>query len=160
MKNDMIIYGQLLTDIKDRIRQGQVRAHLSANAELLATYWDIGKMIHMGQRAEGWGKGFLTRLAKDLKNELAEVKGFSERNLQFMIQFYLEYSDVFSITKLSVSQLEERTESITKRTVSEFNHTNLKERNVQNQLLLLTGWAHHITLIQKVKDLKVRYWYM
>ena len=59
---------------------------------MLATYWDIGKMIHERQKLEGWGKGVIPRLANDLKNELSDIKGFSERNIQFMIQFYLEYS--------------------------------------------------------------------
>ena len=26
---------------------------------MLATYWDIGKMIHERQKLEGWGKGVI-----------------------------------------------------------------------------------------------------
>lgn len=49
MSNDLVFYKDLLSDIKDRIRQGQFKANISANAELLATYWDIGKMIQLHQ---------------------------------------------------------------------------------------------------------------
>ena len=38
MSEDLNLYKNLLVDIKIRIRQGQLRASLSANAELLATY--------------------------------------------------------------------------------------------------------------------------
>lgn len=107
-------YNSLLNNIKLRVRQGQVRANRSANAEMLAAYWDIGKMIHERQQNEGWGKGVIPRLAIDLKNELSDVKGFSERNIQFMIQFYTEYPDKFAITKPPVSQLQNSTPPILK----------------------------------------------
>ncbi len=47
----------------------------------------------------------LTRLAQDLKNELPEVKGFSERNLKLMTQFNREYPKLFSIRQPVVAQL-------------------------------------------------------
>lgn len=92
--SDLVFYGGLLAEIKDRIRQAQTRAALSANAEMIAMYWDIGRMIHKRQRAEGWGAGVIPRLAGDLKNELPEVKGFSERNIKRMLRFYREYQDL------------------------------------------------------------------
>jgi hypothetical protein len=42
----------------------------------------------------------MPKLTVDLKNELAEVKGLSERNIKTMVPFYIEYSD-FSILHLS-----------------------------------------------------------
>ena len=44
--NELKLYSELLSDIKGRVRQGQIRANISANAEMLVTYWDVGKMIH------------------------------------------------------------------------------------------------------------------
>jgi predicted nuclease of restriction endonuclease-like (RecB) superfamily len=106
MNTDITFYKNLLLDIKNRVRQGQIKAYVSANAEMLATYWDIGKMIHERQQSEGWGKGVIPRLAVDLKNELAESKGFSERNLKMMVQFYNEYNHINSIGQPPVAQLE------------------------------------------------------
>ena len=85
-------YTALLTDIKVRIRSAQVRATLGANAEMLAMYWDIGRMIEQRQKAEGWGAAVIPRLARDIRNELPEVKGFSERNIGYMIRFAREYA--------------------------------------------------------------------
>ena len=42
MKEDIELYNVLLKDIKRRVRQGQLRASHSANAEMLAAYVDIG----------------------------------------------------------------------------------------------------------------------
>lgn len=103
MNTELELYHNLLVEIKRRVREGQVRANLSANAAMLSTYWDIGKMIHERQQQEGWGKGVIPRLAKDLKNELAEVKGFSERNILRMLTFYKEYS-AYSISPPSVAK--------------------------------------------------------
>ena len=50
---ELEFYKQLLTEIKERIRKGQLMANIAANAEMLAVYWDIGKMIYQRQQNEG-----------------------------------------------------------------------------------------------------------
>jgi predicted nuclease of restriction endonuclease-like (RecB) superfamily len=89
----LVLYGNLLSDIKTRIRQAQVKVTLSANAEMIAMYWDIGRMIYERQQHEGWGTGVIPRLAKDIRNALPKVKGFSERNIGYMIRLAREYGD-------------------------------------------------------------------
>ena len=59
MCSDLVFYGERLIEIKDRIRQGQTWAALSANAEMIAMYWDIGRMIHQRQKEKGWGTGII-----------------------------------------------------------------------------------------------------
>jgi hypothetical protein len=90
-------YADLLADIKSRIRQGQHRAVMSANKEMLHMYWDIGRMVAAKQDAQGWGTAVIPRLAVDLRSDMPEIKGFSERNIRRMIQFYKEYQKLFSI---------------------------------------------------------------
>jgi len=48
----------------------------------------------------------IPRLAADLKNELPEEKGFSERNIKRMLSFYQEYSTDPAKVPQVVSQLE------------------------------------------------------
>ena len=48
-------------------------------------------MIHQRQQMEGWGAGIIPHLSADLKNELPEIKGFSERNIGYMIRFARKY---------------------------------------------------------------------
>ncbi|MCK7510533.1 MAG: DUF1016 N-terminal domain-containing protein [Desulfobacterales bacterium] len=77
--------------MKGRIREAQVRAVFTVNSELVRLYWDIGRIIDARQRHEGWGAAVIPRLAKELNNELPELKGFSERNIKRMLAFYREY---------------------------------------------------------------------
>ena len=164
MKTDLTFYKNLLLDIKNRVRQGQIKAYVSANAEMLATYWDIGKMIHERQQIEGWGKAVIPRLAVDLKNELAETKGFSERNILNMLTFYKAYPDINLIPQLPVAKLESK--SNTKSIVSKIDENSIVQlpaaqlQSIDNQAITCIGWTHHIILIQKVKDLATRLWYM
>src|SRR5471030_749569 len=90
-------YASLLGQVKDRIRQAQTRAVLSANAEMIHLYWEVGRLLVQQQATQGWGAGVLRRLASDLHNELPEVKGFSERNLKLMTQFHREYPQLSEI---------------------------------------------------------------
>jgi len=177
MKGELMQYKNLLDEIKNRIRQGQLRVNLSANAEMLSVYWDIGKMIHHRQQTEGWGKGVIPRLAKDLKNELSDVKGFSERNIGNMLVFYKEYPDIV-ILQPPVAKLENpanKAQTVSKtegpsilqlsvaksyKEIAKLPVSQLENREIKIQLINLTGWAHHVILIQKVKDLSTRFWYM
>lgn len=144
-------YMQLLNQIKQRIRVAQQRAILSANGEMLRMYWDIGRMLHYQQENASWGTKVLERLSADLKNEFPQVKGFSVRNCQFMIQFYKEYNQELTFAKPSVSQ---SGEAITKPSVSQLSQPKY------DLPITLISWAHNIVLMQKVKDLDARYWYM
>jgi len=147
MNSELALYGTLLAEIKDRIRQAQTRAAFSASAEMIATYWDIGRMIHQRQQEKGWGAGVIPRLAGDLKNELPDVKGFSERNIKRMLQFYREYRDlpqpVSNIVPQPAAQLPDHPQVA-----------------VSLRLAFGLPWFHHVILIEKVKNLSARLWYM
>jgi len=86
-------YAALLAEVKERVRSAQYEALKVVNKELVALYWDIGRLIVERQDREGWGKSVVERLANDLQNEFPGVKGFSVQNLWYMRQFYLEYRD-------------------------------------------------------------------
>ena len=83
-------YAALLRKIKQRVLLAQQRVIYAANEEMLRMYWDVGEMLQQSQDADGWGKKTLQRLSVDLKNDYSEIKGFSVRNMQCMIQFFNE----------------------------------------------------------------------
>ena len=97
-------YDEFLRSLKDRIRTAQVRAALAVNKELVLLYWQIGKEILERQEQEGWGAKVITRLAKDLKAEFPDIKGFSARNLLYMQSFAEAYSDEL-IVQQAVAQI-------------------------------------------------------
>jgi predicted nuclease of restriction endonuclease-like (RecB) superfamily len=91
-KNFLRGYGNLLGEIKERIRSAQYEALKAVNRELISLYWDIGRMIVERQKGETWGKSIVERLAKDLQTEFPGIKGFSAQNLWKMKQFYEAYA--------------------------------------------------------------------
>lgn len=77
-------YASFLENLKLRIRNAQVRAMLSVNAELVKLYWQIGHDLSERQKAAKWGSKVLERLADDLKAAFPGQKGFSPTNLKYM----------------------------------------------------------------------------
>ena len=130
-------YANLLKEIKSRIQQAQTQAMLSVNAELVRLYRDIGRMIDGRQQQEGWGTAVIPRLARELRNELPEVKGFSERNIKRMLTFFRAYPDPPAIVPQPVAQISWSTDSI----------------------LWSIPWGHHAFLMEKM-EAKYRPWYM
>ena len=101
---EISIYKNLLTDIKQRILSAQLKAALSVNAEMIFLYWQIGDSIAQKQKEQGWSSGVIPQLAKDLKIEFPNSKGYSERNLSYMLRFAKEYQNV-TILQQSVAKL-------------------------------------------------------
>lgn len=97
-------YKELLKDIKDRVKSSQLKAAIAVNQELVQLYWGIGQSVLKKQEEEGWGSKVVEKLATDLKAAFPEMKGFSLRNIQFMVQFAREYQDI-EIVKQVVSQI-------------------------------------------------------
>ncbi len=177
MKIDVSRYGDLLNTVKARIRQAQIKASLSANAEMILMYWDIGRMIHERQQERGWGAGIIPRLAKDIRDDMPEVKGFSERNIKRMLRFYREYSVAMPIvpqtaaqlkatehdTLIKVPQLVAQLSANDAESIMTQREGKLASRgplsNLQ-QLVAQIPWGHNIVLMEKVKDLRTRLWYM
>ena len=94
-------YRVLLTELKTRIHAAQYAALRAVNKELLALYWDIGKLIEDRQESEGWGKAVVERLSADLRTEFGEKSGFSVQNLWYMRKFYREYKEVPNLQPLA-----------------------------------------------------------
>lgn len=83
-------YKNWLVELKSKIRSSQIKAAIAVNSELIAFYWELGKMISEKQTA--WGSKFLETLSKDLQDEFPEMKGFSVSNLKFCKLFFNYFS--------------------------------------------------------------------
>ena len=164
MSTEITLYRELLADIKVRVRQAQHKAALSANAEMILMYWDIGRMIAARQEREGWGAGVIPRLAVDLKNELPEQKGFSERNIGRMIAFFRAYpilpQPAAKLGPPAVAQLastDSEPTSILSQPAAKLK--GLSVPGLPAESLFGIPWFHHVILIEKIKDLSTRLWY-
>lgn len=119
-------YKELISGIKLQIKNSRQKALLAVNKELLILYWNIGNIILKFQSKEGWGAKVIDNIAKEIKDEFPDQKGFSSRNLKYMRKFSEEYNDF---------------------------------KFVQEILAQIT-WYHNITLIEKIKSIDKRVWYI
>jgi predicted nuclease of restriction endonuclease-like (RecB) superfamily len=87
-------YSKFAEQIIGLLEQARRNSARSVNAIMTATYWKVGRSIveqeQYGKKRAQYGKALLRRLAKDLTSRFG--KGFSERNLLSMREFYLGWS--------------------------------------------------------------------
>lgn len=139
-------YASFLKEIKNRIQRAQVKANFAVNRELILLYWNVGKMVYKIQKSVGWGKGIIPRLAKDIKNDFPEIKGFSERNIGRMKTFYKEYTFL--------------QEAVVQNPNGDNTGSNLPQpvAKLDEVLKIVTElpWGHNFILIEKIKDCQKR----
>ena len=85
-------------DVIHLIQKARYSAYKAVNTELINLYWEIGKYITQRTQSEGWGKSTVSLLATYIQTQEPDSKGFSDKNLWRMKQFYETYSH---LTKLS-----------------------------------------------------------
>jgi len=60
-------YKDWLLEIKNKVRQAQLKAVVNFNIALIELYWELGKEIVSRQTESKWGDNFLEQLSIDLK---------------------------------------------------------------------------------------------
>jgi len=87
-------------EVIEMIKNARYRAFKSVNSSLIGLYWDIGIYISRRIANEGWGKSTVQQLANFVQQQEPGVKGFSDKNLWRMKQFYESYKDFPNISAL------------------------------------------------------------
>lgn len=64
-----------------------------ANTALIDMYWQIGCYISVKISKSEWGDGVVHQLAEYISKNIPDIKGFSDKNLWRMKQFYETYCD-------------------------------------------------------------------
>lgn len=85
-------YRVWVKELKQRYLSARLKASIDANRTLLEYYWSLGRDIADKQYSNTYGSGFYKNLSRDLRLEMPGEKGFSERNLRNMYDFYHTYS--------------------------------------------------------------------
>lgn len=97
-------YGDLVEDLKRRVRSSRLKAQRTVNTQLIELYWSLGHAIRQANVRQGWGSRVIHRIAEDLRAEFPEMRGFSARNLQYMATFAGTWA-AGSIAQQPVAQL-------------------------------------------------------
>lgn len=134
-------YKKWLIELKSKIRSAQLKAAMVVNSQLIAFYWDLGKMISKKQSETKWGEKLIDRVAKDLKSEFPGMKGLPRSNLFYAKQFYLFYQS--SIVQQAVGQIgEQDVSSIVQRSVGQI------------------PWGHNIFIFNKSTTISEAQFYL
>lgn len=146
-------YQRFLKDVVIMVqshRAAAVQRVQSINNQL---YWNIGELILKMQQQHGWGKSIVEKLSNDLQHQIGKGVSWSPRNLWFMRQLVTEYSNLKQIgSELNIT-----------------NNLNLKQpdSDLENddsldikQLVSKVPWMHNILILQKVKDINARIYYL
>mgnify|MGYP001450007450 CR=1 FL=1 len=88
------------TDIIQLIKQSRTNAIKAVNSELINLYWNIGEYINKKIEKSEWGDSVVTELAKFIQTHEPEIKGFSDKNIWRMKQFYETYKDFPKLSTL------------------------------------------------------------
>ena len=88
------------TDIIKLIKQSRTIAIKAVNAELINLYWNIGEYISKKIEQSEWGDSVVTEIANFIQKQEPEIKGFSDKNIWRMKQFYENYKDFPKLSTL------------------------------------------------------------
>ena len=169
-------YVKWLSDLKQRYRQSQIKAVVRINQSMLEFYWELGRDIVALKAESKWGSGVLQQLSADLQQMFPDENGFSYRNIRYMKQWYLFYSE--QVTKWHQTDAK-FDESKWQQLVAKFEETNaaINEVKILHQVsaeflqqlvanldmpadFSLVPWGQHIMIISKSKSLDEALFYI
>ena len=134
-------YIQWIKELSSRYRRSQIKAAVRVNEEVLRFYWELGKDIVERDAENHYGSKFYTNLSRDLKAEIQNASGLSERNLRYTKRFYLLYNKVVNILQQDVANSDE-----------------LILQQVAAKMFMLP-WGHHLMLLDRFSDNPEKVWY-
>ena len=129
-------YKKFLVELKEKVKNIQLKAALKVNYELLNLYWELGKKITEKQKEYSWGDSFISNLSNDLKKEFPDMKGFSVQNLKNIRYWYLFYAE-YLIGLQPVSQL----------------------KKIENKIKSIP-WGHNQRIMYKCKSVREAIFYV
>lgn len=80
-------------DVVEMIRSTRRQMLQMANTALMDLYWKVGKYLSEKISSAEWGEGVVKQLAEHIGRNYPDIKGFSDKNLWRMKQFYEAYAD-------------------------------------------------------------------
>lgn len=87
-------------DIIELIKRSRAAAIKAVNTELITLYWNIGEHISKRVESAEWGQSVVQELADYIRQTEPDIKGFSDKNLWRMKQFYEAYRDAPNLSPL------------------------------------------------------------
>lgn len=158
-------YAEWIADIKKRYRSAQVKAAVKVNAEKLLFNWQLGRDLVQKKAEERWGSGVVEQVSLDLKREFPDADGFSVRNLWYMKQWYLFYTqggkEILHPDDAELQMIENQYITKMHQVGAELSSEKLHQITGEFPLpFALVPWRHHVEIITKCKSIGEALFYM
>lgn len=79
--------------IIDMIEKRKSKAYRKVNEELILLYLEVGQFLYGFIEKGSYGDKITTKAAEFMNNNYPEIRGFTKRNIERMVQFYKTYKD-------------------------------------------------------------------
>ena len=79
--------------IIELIENRKNNAYKKVNEEMILLYLDVGKYLFDLQQNSKYGDKITFKFSEYIKNKYPNIKGFTKRNIERMVQFYKTYKD-------------------------------------------------------------------
>lgn len=157
-------YAQWIAELKVRYRSAQVKAAIRVNGEKLLFNWELGRDLVQKKAEERWGSGVVEQVSLDMSREFPESGNFSARNLWYMKQWYLFYTEESGKLKQAVSEFLSSDINDKRLRLAD---TNMSESGKLKQAVsefplpfACVPWGHHIRIVQHSKTLEEALFYI
>ena len=158
-------YADWIADIKSRYRSAQVKAAVKVNAEKLLFNWQLGRDLVQKKAEERWGAGVVEQVSLDLKREFPDADGFSVRNLWYMKQWYLFYTqgeeEILHQAGAELQRIENQYVTKMHQVGADLSLEKLQQVGGEFPLpFALVPWRHHVEIITKCKSIDEALFYV
>ncbi len=157
-------YAVWIAEVKHRYRNAQIKASVKVNAAKLLFNWQLGRDLVLKKAEERWGAGVVEQVSLDMKREFPDSNNFSARNLWYMKQWYLFYTDEEGKLKQPVSEIYSTYD--TDKTLNQIsgnnNETLILKQSVSEfpMPFAYVPWGHHVRIVQHCKTLEEALFYI
>jgi len=155
-------YVEWIDEVKHRYRSAQVKAAVKVNGEKLMFNWQLGRDLVQKKAEERWGTGVVEQVSLDLQREFPDSKNFSVRNLWYMKQWYLFYTENMEKLKQLVSELLPPTEYEGKLQQMDDERAEKLKLPVSEFPLpfACVPWGHHVRIVQHSETVEEALFYV
>ncbi len=163
-------YVAWLQEIKDRYQRISSRVALQANYGALEFNWMLGRDIVQKNAIARWGDGVVKQLSLDLRNAFPDVKGFSERNLYYMKEWYDFYcvgngkKEILHQLGAKLQEAENQNPIKLHQLGAEIVSTERTHGIIDDGGMLplfgIVPWKHHVYICSKCKTIEEAFYYL
>jgi len=155
-------YAEWIAEVKHRYRSAQIKTSFKVNAEKLLWNWQMGRDLVQKKAEERWGAGIVEQVSLDLRREFPFSSNFSARNLWYMKQWYLFYTENMEKLKQLVSEILPPNEYEKKLLqIDDDGAKKLKQPVSEFPLpFVCVPWGHHVRIIQHSESVEEALFYV